>query len=65
MNVVNLLPFATKMQFVQILRDHILVNVLKDLLEMEKSIVKVLLGVLFLSGARVVCRFFLNKFLYF
>ena len=57
MNVVNLLPLATKMQFVQILRDHILVNVLKDLLEMEKSIVKVLPGILFLSRARVLCVF--------
>ena len=53
MNVVNLLPFATKMHFVQILRDHILVNVLRDLLEMGKSIVKVLLGILFLPRTLV------------
>ena len=58
MNVVNLLPFATKMQFVQILRDHILVNVLKDFLEMEKSIAKVLL----FSLERASCVFYI-KFL--
>ena len=39
------------------LRGHILVNVLKDLLEMEKSIAKVLQCILFLSGTRVVCDF--------
>ena len=43
MNVVKLPPFATQMGFVQMLRGHILVNVLEDLLEMEKSIAKVLL----------------------
>ena len=41
MNVSNLLVFATKMLLAEIQKDHILVNVRQDTLEMEYSTVQV------------------------